>query len=206
VHIRSTVLDTDPALVDGGIALVRERLLPLVDGLDHSLGASMLVNRPTGRTITSTMWGTRSALESSAEVMDELRAEAALQLGGVPLVEQWELAELYRSRRPEPGFATRSTRLEYDPADAEQLVDVFRTTAVPALALIDGFASAALLIDLDRGKGVTLVTFTDRRAMEDSRRASAEIRRTTVDKAHALATEVVEADLVVSHLHVPDQA
>jgi len=210
VHIRSTVLDTDPALVDSAIALVRERLLPLVDGLDHNHGASMLVNRPTGRTITSTMWGTRAALDASAELMDELmdelRADAGLQLGGMPLVEEWELAELYRSRRPETGFATRSTRLEYDPADAEQLVDIFRTTAVPALALIDGFASAALLIDLDRGKGVTLVTFVDRRAMEDSRRASAEIRRTTVDKAHALATEVVEADVVVSHLHLPDQA
>jgi hypothetical protein len=166
----------------------------------------MLVNRVTGRTITSTMWGTRAALEASAGPLGELRAEAAVLLGGMPLVEEWELAELYRARRPQAGYATRSTRIEYDPADAEQLVDVFRTTAVPALALIDGFASAALLIDLDKGKGVTLVTFTDRRAMEDSRRASAEIRRTTVEKAHALATEVVEADLVVSSLHVPDQA
>jgi hypothetical protein len=206
VHIRSTVLDTEPARVDRGISLVHDRLLPLVDTLDHSLGASMLVNRATGRTITSTMWGTRAAMDASAEQLGALRAEAALVLGAVPLVEEWELAELYRAQRPEAGFATRSTRLEYDPADAEQLVEIFRTTAVPSLSLIDGFASAALLIDLDRGKGVSLVTFTDRRAMEDSRRASAGIRRTTLEKAHALATEVVEADLVVSHLHVPDQA
>jgi hypothetical protein len=206
MHVRSTVLDTEPGLVDAGIALVRERLLPLVDSLDGGLGATMLVNRATGRTITSTMWGRRSAMDASAGPLADLRTEAAVLLGGSPLVEEWELAELYRSRRPDEGFATRSTRLEYDPADAEQLVDVFRTTAVPAHALFDGFASAALLIDLDRGKGVTLVTFSNRQAMEDSRRASAEIRRTTVEKAHAVATEVVEADLVVSSLHVPDQA
>jgi hypothetical protein len=160
----------------------------------------------TGRTITSTMRGTRSAMDAAAEQLGELRTEAATLLGGLPLVEEWELAELYRARRPEAGFATRSTRLEYDPGDAEQLVDIFRATAVPALALIDGFASAGLLIDLDCGKAITLVAFVDRQSMEDSRRAAAEIRRTTVEKAHALATEVVEADLVASNLHVPDQA
>ena len=206
MHVRSTVLDTEPGRLDRGIALVREQLLPRVDALDGSLGATMLVNRITGRSITSTMWGTQAAMDASAGQLGALRSEAAALLGGVPLVEEWELAELYRACRPAEGFATRSTRLDYDPGDAEQLVDVFRTTAVPALALIDGFASAALLIDLDRGAGVTLVTFTDRQAMADSRRASAEIRRTTVEKAHAVATEVVEADLVVASLHVPDQA
>jgi hypothetical protein len=206
VHIRSTSLDSEPGRLDVGIAFVREQLLPMLDSMAGSLGATMLANRATGRTITSTMWGTRSALEASAEQLGELRAEAAAVLGGVPVVDEWELAELYRARPPADGFATRSTRLEYDPGDAEQLVDIFRTTAVPALSLLDGFASAALLIDLDRGTGVTLVTFIDRQSMEDSRRASAEIRRTTVEKAHALATEVIEADLVVSALHVPDQA
>lgn len=206
MHVRSSVLDTEPALVDTAVALVRDRVVPLADRLDGGHGTTMLVNRVTGRTVTSTMWGTREALEASAEALGQVRAEAALLLGAQPLVEEWELAELYRARRPAAGFASRSTRLEFDPADAEQLVDVFRTTAVPALALIDGFASAALLIDLDRGAGVTLVTFTDRQLLEDSRRASAEIRRTTVEKAHARATEVVEGDLVVAAMHLPDQA
>ncbi len=206
MHVRSTILDTQPALVDTAVALVRDRVLPLADRLDGGHGTTMLVNRATGRTVTSTMWGTRVALEASAVPLGQVRAEVATMLRAVSLVEEWELAELYRTRRPEVGFASRSTRLEYDPADAEQLVDVFRTTAVPSLALIDGFASAALLIDLDRGAGVTLVTFTDRQSLEDSRRASAEIRRTTVEKAHAWTTEVVEADLVIAATHVPDQA
>ncbi len=206
MFVRSTVLDLEPARVPDAIDLVRSRVIPLLETLDGSHGATMLVNRATGRTVTSSLWGTRAALEASAAPLGTLRAEVADLLGGAPLVEEWELAELYRTRRPEAGFASRSTRVEFRPADAEHLVDVFRTTTAPALSLIEGFASAALLIDLEHGKGVTLVTFADRVSLEDSRRAAAEIRRTTVEKAHARATEVVEADLVVVEMHLPDQA
>ena len=87
-----------------------------------------------------------------------------------------------------------------------RLVDVYRTTTVPALSMLDGFASAGLLIDLDAGRGVSLVTFVDRSALEDSRRAAAEIRKTSVEKANAQVIEVVEAEMVLAELHLPDQA
>ena len=204
--VRSTVIDSDPSRVDQGIAFVRDRVVPAVAALEGSLGVEMMVNRSTGRTVTSSLWGTRVAMAASGAALATLRHEAAAVLGGIPLAEEWEVAELYRVRRDRPGFAVRSTRLEYDPGDAEHLVDTFRTTTVPALALLDGFTGAALLIDLDAGTGLAYATFSDRRAMEDGRRAAAEIRRTSIEKAHAHATEIVEGELVLTELHLPDQA
>lgn len=206
MFVRSTVIDAEPARVGDGVAFVRDRVLPLITDLDGNLGLTMLVNRVTGRTVTSSMWGTRAAMERTVPTVVPVRNEVAMLLGGMPVAEEWEVAELFRVRRDEPGFANRSTRLEFDPGDAEQLVDIYRTTTVHALSMLDGFASAGLLIDLDEGRAVSLVTFVDRQSMEDSRRAAAEIRRTSVDKAHARATEVVESEMVLAELHLPDQA
>ena len=166
----------------------------------------MLVNRATGQTETSTLWGTRAAMAASDRLLTSAREEAGALMGGRPRAEEWEVAELYRVRRPRRGFANRSTWLEFDPGDAAQLVDIYRTTTVPALSMLDGFASAGLLIDLDAGRGVSLVTFVDRAALEDSRRAAAEIRSTSVEKANAQVTEVVESEMVLAELHLPDQA
>ncbi len=204
--VRSTVIDADRARVDDGITFVRDRVLPLVAELDGALGLTMLVNRTTGQTETSTVWGTRAAMAASDRLLTSVREEAGALMGGRPRAEEWEVAELYRVRRPRRGFANRSTRLEFDPCDAELLVDIYRTTTVPALSMLDGFASAGLLIDLDAGRGVSLVTFVDRSALEDSRRAAAEIRKTSVEKANAQVTEVVEAEMVLAELHLPDQA
>jgi hypothetical protein len=206
MFVRSTVIDTEPGRIEEGIALVRDRVIPLISEIEASLGMTMLVDRDSGRTVTNSMWGTRAGMEGSVRLTTSVRDEAALLLGGAALVEQWEVAELYRVRRAEPGFATRSTRLEFDPGDAEHVVDIYRTTSVPALALLGGFASAWLLVDPGSGKGVSHVTFVDRASMEDSRPAAAEIRRTSVDKAHARATEILETELVLAELHLPDQA
>lgn len=204
--VRSTVIDSDLTRVDRGIAFVRDRVVPAVEKLDGGLGVSMLVNRATGHTVTHSMWGTRVAMAASGAALAKLRHEAGAILGGIPLAEEWEVAELYRARRDQLGFAVRSTRLEYDRDDTEHFVDVFRTTTVPALTLVDGFTGAELLVDRDRGVAVALTTFADRRALEDGRRVTAEIRRTSIEKARARVTQVVETDLVLTVSHVPDQA
>lgn len=204
--VRSTIIDSDPTRVDQGIAFVRDRVVPAVERLEGGLGVSMLVNRATGHTVTTSMWGTRVAMAASGAALAQLRHEAGAVLGGIPLAEEWEVAELYRVRRDEPGFAVQSIRVDLHRDDSEHLVDTFRTTTVPALAVLDGFTGAELLLDRDHGRGVVLTTFTDRVALEHDRRAIADIRQASIEKAHARATQVVEADLVLTVSHLPDQA
>ena len=73
MFVRSTVIDADRARVDDGITFVRDRVLPLVAGLDGAVGLTMLVNRTTGQTETSTLWGTRSAMAASNRLLTSVR-------------------------------------------------------------------------------------------------------------------------------------
>jgi hypothetical protein len=207
MFLRTTVIDAEPARLDLGIAFVRDRVQPLVKAQDGSLGLTFAVHRPTGRTVISTLWRTQATVEASRRLLASVKEEAAQVMEGAATpAEEWEVAELYRQQPLQPGCATRTTRLTFDPGDGETLVETFRTTAVPSLAVLDGFTNTALVIDLEAGTGLTLVTFTSRELLEASRRPGAEIRQMTLDKARARAVEVLEAELAMSDLHLPDQA
>ena len=204
MFVRSTVMDLPPRKVAEGIAHVRDQALPVVLGHAGCLGFSMLVERRTGHVVTSSAWGTRAAMDASRDALAQTRAQAAaLLLATTPVVEQWEVADLLRARDIEPGFAHRSTRLEFDPGDAEQVVEIYRSVTAPVLAALDGFSCASLLIDLDARSGLAQVTFVDRRTMQDSRRAAAEIRRSTAAASDARTVDVLECDVVVAESRLP---
>ena len=84
MFVRSTVIDADRVRVDDGITFVRDRVAPLVAGLDGALGLTMLVNRATGQTETSTLWGTRAAMAGSDRLLTSVREEAGALMGGRP--------------------------------------------------------------------------------------------------------------------------
>lgn len=205
MFFRSTVIDADPRRIDDGIHFVRDEVVPFVGRFDGNLGVLMLVNRVTGRTVVTTAWGSAPALRDSLDALGVVRSQTARLLGGEARVEQWEVPELHRVRHTEPGMGDRSTRVQVVPADMDLLIDTYRTTSVPALSLVPGFCSTTLMVDRASGIAVSSVTFESRDAMEDSRRQAAEIRRASLEKAHARAIEVLEAQLVVADLRIPDE-
>jgi heme-degrading monooxygenase HmoA len=205
MFLRSTVLQSHARRIDEGLGWARATALPLVESVEGNLGLSMLVSRASGRVILSSGWGTSALMHASEPMIAELRAEAGRIFAAQPTVEEWELAELHRVRRAEPGFACRSTRIELDPGDIDLLVEIYRTTSIPALDLLPGFCSAALLVDRDGGLGVSLVTWVSRDAMEASRARTAQIRQVSVEKAHARPTEVTELEIAIARLRLPDE-
>lgn len=206
MFVRSTVVDADPRRIDDGIHFVRDEVAPFVARFEGNLGVLMLVNRVTGRAVIATAWGSEPALHDSLDALGAVRSQAARLLGGLARVEHWEVPELHQGRPVAPGMGNRSTRVQVEPGDVDLLVDTYRTTSVPALSLVPGFCSAALMVDRASGTGISSVTFESSDAMEDTRRQVAEIRRAALAKAHARAIEVVEAQLVVADLRIPDAA
>lgn len=202
MFIRSTIIDGDPRRIDDAITYVRDTVVPFVASLEGTLGLSMLVNRSTGRTITSTAWRSEEAMRDSLDMLASIRDEGARIMGGRALPEQWTVAERDRVRAPEPGFGNRSTRLSFDPADTDLLIDTYRATSIPALRLLPGYCGAVLLVDRDEGKAVSSVTFDSRDSLEASRRGAAEIRQTSVEKAHAKAIEIVECEIVIAGIQM----
>jgi hypothetical protein len=206
MFLRSTVIESHARRFDEGVSWARSTAQPLVESIEGNLGMSMSVSRASGRVILSSAWGTAALMHASELVIADLRAGARRVFAAeTTVVEEWEMAELHQVRRTEPGFANRATRVELDPDDVDLLIDIYRTTAIPALDLLPGFCSAALLVDREGGTGVSSVTWVSRDAMEASRPRAAEIRQVSVEKAHARPTEVLELEIAIAGLHIPDE-
>jgi hypothetical protein len=206
VFFRSTIIEGDPRRIEDGIRFVREQARPFVARIEGSLGILMQVDRATGRSVTTTAWGTAKAMEDSYDVLTAIRSQAARLLGGDAMVESWEVPEMHRVHRSQEGYGHRATRVQVLPRDVDLLIDIYRTTAVPALSLIAGFSGTTLLVDRGTGTCVSWVEFDGRRSLEDSRRQATEIRQVALEKAHGRAIEVVETEVVLAGLHVPDEA
>jgi hypothetical protein len=204
MYVRATTINADSARLDEGIAFVRDNVVPAVNTLPGSLGLSMFADRSTGTTTVSTAWQTEQARTDADMVLTPLRARGSRILGGgTPVTELFELAVIDRLRPAQVGFWSRLTRVTIDPARVEEAIDAYTSSTLHDLQLLDGYCSAALLVDRARGLGAVSVTFDSRTHLEDSRPRAEEIRRTGLAKAGAEVSEVREAEIVIAGLRLP---
>jgi hypothetical protein len=204
MYVRATTIDANPAKVDEGIAYVRDHVVPAVDSLPGSLGLTMLVDRESGTTSITTAWASEAQRAEADELLTSLRAHATRFLGGgTPVTELFELAVIDRLRPAQPGFWSRMTRVSIDPQAAEGAIDVYTSSTMHDLRLLDGYCSAVLLVDRGSGLGVVSVTFDGRASLESSRERAEAIRRSGLEKAGAEVSEVREAEVVLAGLRLP---
>lgn len=204
MFVRATTINADPARLDEGIAFVRDNVVPAVNTLPGSLGLSMFVDRETGTTTVSTAWETEQARADADAVLTPLRAKGTRILaGGTPVTELFELAVIDRMRPAQVGFCSRLTRVSIDPARVEEAIDAYTSSTLHDLRLLEGYCSAALLVDRARGFGAVSVTFDSREHLVSSRPRAEEIRRTGLAKAGAEVSEVRETEIVLAGLRLP---
>ena len=65
MYARSITITGDPGSVDLGITFVRDEVMPLIATMDGCLGISMLVDRESGRTITTSSWRDEESMTAS---------------------------------------------------------------------------------------------------------------------------------------------
>ncbi len=193
---RTNTFDGDPARLDDGINFARDKVAPLLAGLDGCGGMSLLVDRSTGRCMVNSVWATKEAMHASEEAIIPLRAEGGQLLGAPAETEEWELAIMHERQTVAAGCGMRVTRVRFDPADTESAIDTVRTTTVPASELLPGFCRLTMVVDAEAGKGMALTSFTDPAAMAASRATVDEIRKVSTEKAHATVESVHEYELV----------
>ena len=206
MFIRATTIAADPARLDEGIRFTRDVVAPALSAVPGSLGLSMYVDRDTGTSTVSSAWETRGARDAAQAALDPLRARAAGIVGGLPVTDLFELAVLERRRPAEPGFWSRMTRVSIDPHRMETAIDAYRSTTLPALELLDGYCSAALLVDYGRGAGISSVVFDSRASLDASRDQGEQIRRTSTAKAGAEVVDVRESEIVIAGMRLPQTA
>ena len=166
-------------MIDLGIRYVEDELMPAILQLDGCVGLSMMVDRATGRCITTSAWETEDAMRTSAPQVQPLRDQYVATLGAdAPLVDEWEVDLMHRDHPSIAGAWARTSWLQCDPNALPAATDGFRAV-LPTLEDLPGFGSASLLINRDTGLAASTVTFDSADSLIETR-AIANTLRTRV--------------------------
>jgi hypothetical protein len=207
VYARTTTVEAMPSSVDAGVAYVRDKVMPLLEGLDGHIGLSLLADRSSGRCITTSAWESEDAMRASGPAVQEVRSRAAEIFGdtGSPTVDEWEIAVLHREHEAGEGACVRVTWANVDPAAVDSGIEIFKSS-LPAMQQLEGLCSASLLVDKASGRGVSSMAFESAEAMERNREELDRLKGSVSEEAAALIFEERDFELVIAHLRVPELA
>jgi len=204
MHARSITITGDPASVDAGIAFVRDEVAPVLSTFEGCVGLSMLVDRESGESIVTSAWESEELMHASAEGLAPIRAHGGEVMGGAPQVDEWEVAVMHRLHNSTTGSCCRVTWLRLDHAGVDRGIALYRTAMLPEMESLEGFCSASLLLNRELGRACSTTTYSSRAAMDASRDRAWTIRDAGVREAGVDVTDVLECDLVIAHLRVPE--
>ncbi len=204
MYARSTTIQAQPAAIDGGIAHVRDTVMPALEALDGYVGLSLMVDRRSGRCIVTSSWESEDAMRESAETLRGIRDRAAEIFGGSPLIREWEIAAMHREHRAGDAACVRATWAHVDPNQLDGGIDYYKATILPALETLDGFCSASLLIDRASGRCVTAASFDNAEALKRNRDVLADIKSSGSREARADIVDECDFELALAHLRVPE--
>jgi quinol monooxygenase YgiN len=205
MYARSTTFMARPESIDAGIAQVRDEVMPMVQEMEGCVGLSMMVDRESGRCITTTAWQSAEAMRATDETLQPVRERLGETIGGgTPEVQEWEIAVLHRDHKSADGACVRATWVQIDPANIDRAIDVYKVATLPRTEELDGFCSASLLADRSSGRAVSSVTYDSLEAMERNREAASAMRSATTKDAGAEVLDVGEFELALAHLRVPE--
>jgi hypothetical protein len=218
VFARTTTFCVRPDLVDTGVVYVRDAVLPVLNGIRGCVGQSMLVDRALGRCIVTAAWQSRRVMHANTRRLQPWGEQASEMLGASMRTEEWEIAALHRAHPAYAGACARVTWIRVPPEHMDASVARYREVGLPSAQGGDGFCSASLFVDRGAGRLVSTVTYDSAEALERARwplaAATAQAGGIAVAGLAEVAEEVevgdvvdvAEFDLVLAHLHVPEQS
>ncbi|MET0829716.1 MAG: hypothetical protein ABWY26_09365 [Microbacterium sp.] len=204
MYARSTTIIARPNRIDDGIALVNE-LMPMMTDIDGCMGVSLLVDRSSGRCIATTSWESEDAMRASSEQLMPLRERLLETLGGEGMeIQEWEIAMLHRDHESPAGACARVTWGRPRAGQLDAAVDAFKTNVLPRLEDLDGFCSASMLINRQTGMLCGTVSFSSMARVEGTREFAARQRALMTEQTGTEFVDVLECELAVHHLRVPE--
>ncbi len=201
---RSSTIHAGSSTIDDGIAYVRDTVMPALTHLDGCVGLSLMVDRDGGRCIATSGWRTEQALRSSAERAAEIRDGAAAVFGGSADVDEWEVAVMHRAHHARDSTCMRATWVTVAPDQVDRAMDVFKFGTLSRIEDLPGFCSASVLVDRSGGRAVVTVGYDTRDALDRSREPGAALRGEAAGESGFDVVDVVEFDLAIAHLHIPE--
>ena len=210
MYARSTSLQAKVSSMDAGIDLIRDEVLPAVQAMQGCVGLSMMADRKSGRCIVTSAWESQDDMRASDAAIAPLRERAGKVLGGVPYVEEWEIAGLHRNHHSHQGACVRVVWMHGTGRFTRRRSRRARISSGwsacrPWNSSMASAAPACSSIRPPCAPSVS-VTWDSRAAMEASRDAGMKLRATTSTQLAVDILDVAEFDLLVAHLRVPEMA
>lgn len=204
MYARSITVQGDVDRLDAGIGYVRDEVLPVLGERPGWVGLSMLADRGTGQCIVTSSWDDLEAMRASDLHLAPLRTRGGEVLGGTPVVEEWQVAVMHRAQHTREGACCRVAWLRTDHADVDRAITVFSRSLLPEMESLPGFCSASLLVDREAARACSTTTYDSPEAMAASRDRAWALRETGAREAGVDVLDVVEMELVLAHLRLPE--
>ncbi|MBT2489209.1 hypothetical protein J7E96_11885 [Streptomyces sp. ISL-96] len=203
MYVRTTYATGDPAKLDSVADALSTEAPRLLSERPGYRGMGLFVDRELGKLLVGSWWEDEESRRTSDEALRERRAELIAPFAHSVATDNWEAAVVSRPEALEPGAWFRLVRLEFEPPDADLLVETFRDTALPKLRGIPGFAGGSLLIDRAKGRATVGAFYTDRNALAASRSAVAAVRAEATAKARVITRSIEEFEVVLTQVIRP---
>jgi len=201
---RSTTVRGNPQAMDDVIAVVRDEVMPTLQGMSGCVGVSMLCDREDGRCIITSAWADETAMHATEQEVVDLRRRAADLMDGEYETEVWEIAAMHRVRETGDGACARVIWSQGQAGQVDRILDAWRTTIPQQLEQMEGFCGVSAFVDRASGRAVAAVSYESREAMNRSGEAGLALRDRFAASHGFDITDVAEFDLVLAHLRVPE--
>jgi len=166
--------------IDAGVAILRDKVIPELEGQRGFRGLTASGNRSTGELGILGLWDTLEDLEASDSAVSKLRTETMAALGGQVSVETMEEV-VNDMARPQDmvGRPVRVVRIKMDPAKVDDHIAFFRSDVLPEMKAAPGFLAVRNMINRATGEGVVGTIWSDEDSMK-AQEPQAEKRRQRV--------------------------
>lgn len=162
--------------IDGGIAFLRERVVPILNEQKGYGGLSASVDRSGGVLGVLSLWETEADRDASDSALAKQRQEGLDIVGGELTVETFEQLVAEVSSPPVAGSALMVTRIGMDPAKIDENLAFFKSEIVPRIKATPGFLALRQMMDRKTGRGIVGSAWVDQDAMKTAA-ADAQARR-----------------------------
>jgi hypothetical protein len=205
MYARSTTMMAQPDRIDDGIRKVNDELMSMVTDIDGCMGLSLLVDRSTGRCIATSSWETEQAMRASNEQLVPIRQRLFETFDGDGIeIQEWEIAILHRDHTAPAGACARVTWGRPPTGEIDTTVDAFKANVLPVMENQAGFCSASMLVSRDAGMVCGTISFDSMSTLESTRELAADLRAKMTERMGIEFVDVVEFELAIHHLRVPE--
>ena len=182
MHVRISTV-TGASDIEGGIAFLRDQVVPQLREQKGFRGLSASGDRANGVVSVLSVWDSEADLDASESAADKARSDAVRLMGGDVTVERYEQTHWETAGSPPAAGAKLHIRsIKVDPATIDENLAFFRDTVVPQIKSTPGFLGLRQLMNRSTGEGRVGTLWADEEALRGALAASEQRRAQAAER------------------------